>query len=153
MHVAQFNISKPRHRIDSPRMAGFVNSFDRVNAAADRSPGFVWRYVATGADAAALPRDGDDEVIANLSLWKTVADLENYVRNTVHRQVYDMREHWFADLGRPHFVMWLVPEGHRPTMEEAFGRLGHLRRHGDSDHAFGWDGLPHIERWLEARHS
>jgi len=36
-----------------------------------------------------------------------------------------------------HFVMWWVPAGHRPSMEEALERLDHLRSHGESDHAFG----------------
>ena len=40
-----------------------------------------------------------------------------------------------------HFVMWWVPAGHRPTLEEALERLEHLRVHGDSDEAFGWSYL------------
>jgi hypothetical protein len=44
-------------------------------------------------------------------------------------------------LGQMHFVMWWVPAGHRPTLDEALARLDHLRAHGDSDHAFGWGWL------------
>ena len=40
-----------------------------------------------------------------------------------------------------HFVMWWVPAGHRPTLEEALERLEHLRVHGDSEQAFGWKWL------------
>jgi len=33
-------------------------------------------------------------------------------------------------------VLWWVPEGHRPTADEAIERLEHLRRHGPTSYAF-----------------
>jgi hypothetical protein len=48
-----------------------------------------------------------------------------------------------------HFVMWWVPAGHKPTLEEALHRLDHLKRHGDSDHAFGWAHLKDAELWRQ----
>ncbi len=42
-HLAQFNIGKIKHPLDDPRMAGFVDNLDRINALADISPRFVWR--------------------------------------------------------------------------------------------------------------
>jgi hypothetical protein len=38
--------------------------------------------------------------------------------------------------------MWWVPAGHQPTLEEGVARLDHLKTHGPSDHAFGWESLP-----------
>ena len=67
--------------------------------------------------------------------------LENFVWNTVHRSFYQRRAEWFEVLGKMHFVMWWVPQGHRPTLTEALGRLDHLRAQGDSDAAFGWTYL------------
>jgi hypothetical protein len=55
------------------------------------------------------------------------------------------------DEGKPYFVMWHVPVGHRPTLTEARDRLDHLTAHGASDHAFGWEGLPNLKRWMEER--
>ncbi len=43
MHLAEINIAKPVYALDDPRIAGFVNRLDAVNAVADRSEGFVWR--------------------------------------------------------------------------------------------------------------
>ena len=40
-----------------------------------------------------------------------------------------------------HFVMWWVPVGHRPTLDEALAKLEHLRDHGASEAAFGWAWL------------
>ena len=46
-----------------------------------------------------------------------------------------------------HFVMWWVPVGHQPSLEEALERLEHLKTHGDSDHAFGWSYLAQAKLW------
>ena len=46
-----------------------------------------------------------------------------------------------------HFVMWWIPAGHRPTLDEALTRLEHLRAHGDSDQAFGWKWLKEARLW------
>ena len=32
---------------DDERFAGFVDNLDRINALAESSPGFIWRYVST----------------------------------------------------------------------------------------------------------
>ncbi len=33
-------------------------------------------------------------------------------------------------------ALWWVPEGHRPSIEEAFAKLWHLERFGPSERAF-----------------
>ena len=45
--------------------------------------------------------------------------------------------------------MWWVPAGHRPTIQEAIERLEHLKAHGASDHAFGWESLPSAQLWQD----
>ena len=48
-----------------------------------------------------------------------------------------MTAQWFEVLGKMHFVMWWVPVGHRPSLDEALAKLEHLRDHGASEAAFG----------------
>ena len=67
--------------------------------------------------------------------------------NTVHRQFYERRQEWFEVLGRMHFVMWWIPAGHKPTLDEALARLELLRTSGDSDQAFGWKYLKDAVLW------
>jgi hypothetical protein len=50
-----------------------------------------------------------------------------------------------------YFVMWWVPAGHRPTVQDAVGRLRHLQQYGPSEHAFGWESLPVAQLWKSAR--
>jgi hypothetical protein len=151
MHLAQLNIARPRYPLDDPRMAGFMANLDRVNAIAERSRGFVWRLTGAGNDATDLRFGDDQDTMVNMSVWETAEDLEHFVWNTVHKQIYRRKHDWFPPFGKPYFVMWPVPVGHLPTLAEARERLDHLAMHGSSDHAFGWDGLPHLKRWMEAR--
>ncbi len=149
MHLAQLNIAKQRFDLEDPRMRGFVSNLDRVNAIAERSPGFVWRLVGEGNDATDIRHPDANDAIINLSVWENAEALEHFAWNTIHKQIYSLRGRWFDLMKQAHFVMWYVPEGHEPTLQEAFERLDHLRKNGTSDHAFGWEGLPQLKQWME----
>ena len=151
MHLAEANISKPVSAFEDPRFAGFVDRLDLVNAVADRSPGFVWRLQDETGNALAIDAFGDPSVIFNMSVWERPEDLENFVWNTVHKQVYRRKAEWFKALETHHFVMWRVEQGHIPAPEEARERFEHLQRHGDTDEAFGWAHLPHVKLWQSQR--
>ena len=66
--LAQLNIAWMKEPLDSPLLADFVANLDRINALADRSPGFVWRLETDEGDATALRPLGDD-VLVNMSVW------------------------------------------------------------------------------------
>ena len=152
MQLAQLNIAQWKVDPAGPAGLKFVALLDTVNNAAERMPGFVWRYAeADAADPSTAGPFDDGTMIVNMSVWDTPAHLEDFVWNTVHKRVYARKDEWFAALGSQHFVMWWVEDGHVPTLEEAKARLDHLNEHGDSDHAFGWSHLPHIKLWQQAR--
>jgi hypothetical protein len=113
-------------------------------------PGFVWMMEGSGkpgtrnTDAAI---GGDPLHFSNLTVWGSVETLKAFVLNTVHRQFYERRAEWFAMLKQMHFVMWWIPAGPRPTLDETLARLDHTRENGDSDHAFGWAYLKQARLW------
>ena len=149
-HLAELNIARLAAPVDDPRVAEFMGALDRINGLGKRMPGFVWIMEGSGAPGTGNTENsiGDDpQMVANLTVWEDVASLEEFVWNTVHRQFYERRAEWFEVLGAMHFVMWWVPEGHQPSLEEALERLEHLRTHGPSDHAFGWDWLKDARLW------
>jgi hypothetical protein len=151
-HLAELNIGRLRYEIDDPRMADFVNNLATINALAERSPGFVWRYQDDSGNATNTRPYADDPRIAiNMSVWENVEALETYVWQTVHKRFYGRRHEWFEKFEGPYFVMWWVPNGHRPTVAEALERLDHLKNNGPSDHAFGWQSLPAAQLWKTAR--
>ena len=65
----------------------------------------------------------------------------------MHRQFYERRTEWFEVLGAMHFVMWWVPKGHRPTLDEAMERLDRLKNDGPSEAAFDWTYLKEATGW------
>jgi len=151
-HVAQLNIGRFRYETDDPRMADFMNNLERINALAERSPGFVWRYTdATGNATDTRPYDGDPRMAINLSVWESVEALEKFVWQTVHTRVYARKHEWFEKLDGAYFVLWHVPAGHRPSVQEAIERLEHLKAHGPSEHAFGWQDVASAKLWRSAR--
>jgi len=147
MHLAEVNIARLAWPLDDPRIAGFVDRLDAVNAIAERSPGFVWRLQDEAGNALAIEAFDDPMVIVNMSVWETPEHLEHFVWNTVHKQVYRRKAEWFNALAGHHFAMWWIEEGHVPTLAEARDRLDRLDRRGDTDEAFGWAHLPHVRLW------
>ena len=150
VHLAQLNIGRLVAPTDDPRVRAFMDALDLVNGLGKRMPGFVWMMEGSGEPGRGntdVKIDGDPRFVSNLTVWESVAALETFVWGTVHRKFYQRRAEWFEALGEMHFVMWWVPAGHRPDLDEGLARLDHLRRHGDSDHAFGWAHVKQAELW------
>src|SRR4051794_40238907 len=146
-HLAELNIGRIRYELDDPRMAGFADNLALVNGIAERSPGFVWRYTDESGNASNTRPYDDPLMIVNVSVWENVESLEKYVWQTVHKRFYAHRDEWFDKMKQNYFVMWWVPAGQRPTMQEAIARLEHLRANGPSEHAFGWESLASAQLW------
>jgi hypothetical protein len=152
LHLAQLNIGRLRYEVGDPRMAEFIDNLAFVNDLAERSPGFVWRYQDdSGSAIETRPFASDPRMAINLSAWDSVEALERFVWQTVHKRFYGRRHEWFERMDERYFVMWWVPAGHRPTVQEAVERLRHLQQQGPSDHAFGWESLPAAQLWKSAR--
>ncbi|MEM9430008.1 MAG: DUF3291 domain-containing protein [Pseudomonadota bacterium] len=139
MELAEVNIARLRHPFDHPATAEFVGALDRINALAERMPGFVWRHIDTGGSAAL---SADPMVITNLCSWRDLESLRRFVWGTLHARFVERKAEWFEVFDTVHFAMWSVPPGHSPSMTEAAERLAHLEQYGPSDHAFGWDSAP-----------
>ena len=152
MHLAQVNIGRVLGGPDDPRLADFYNNLARVNAMAERMPGFVWRLKnESGESAVGLHWPGDETTAVNMSVWETADDLGRFVFQTVHRTIY-ARKHEFFEMPKENTVaMWWVEPGHMPTIAEAKERLDHLNAHGPSDFAFGWADLPSAKLFLEKK--
>jgi hypothetical protein len=152
MHLAELNIGRALYSLEDPRMAGFMNALEAINALAERTPGFVWRMKDdSGAGATDIKFTDNPLDIANLTVWESVEALEHFVWNTAHKKIYNGKHAWFEKPTQATFVMWPIEIGHIPTLAEALERLEHLRTHGSTDHAYGWDHLEHLKAWLTKR--
>ena len=135
--LAQLNIGILKAPLDSPLIADFVANLDRINALAEGSPGFVWRLQTEEGNATAL-RPFGDETLVNMSTWKDVASLRNFVYRSAHTEVMRRRKEWFEQMADAYMVLWWVPIGHRPSTEEAKSKLELLRSRGPSEEAFSF---------------
>jgi len=72
----------------------------------------------------------------NLSVWESVEALWSFVYASRHLDLLRRRREWFHRLADAYLALWWVPASHVPTIDEAKGRLGLLRRTGPSPDAF-----------------
>lgn len=135
--LAQLNIATMKAPLESPSMADFVANLQRINALAEASPGYVWRLQDEAGDATAFRPFGED-VLVNLSVWRDVQALSDYVYTSAHTEMLKRRQEWFSKVGAAHMVLWWVPAGHWPSVQEAFERLELLRKQGASAQAFSF---------------
>jgi hypothetical protein len=136
-HLAQVNVGRFRAPIDDPVMDGFRTQLDPINALADRTPGFVWRLQTEDGNATAIrPYDGDARMAINLSVWKSLESLQQFVYRSDHVKSLRARKQWFEPLDGPVLALWWIPAGHIPTVDEALERLRHLAEHGPTPHSF-----------------
>jgi len=134
--LAHINVARFRRPADDPANADFVAMLARVNAAADRAPGFVWRLIDELADPVDLQVFGDPQVLVNMSVWRDIARLRDFTyAHALHRDMVRRRAAWFERL-EVFLALWWVPAGHRPSVAEGKARLEVLRARGPCAEAF-----------------
>jgi len=135
-HLAQLNIARLRAPLESPQLAAFVGALEPVNAMADAAPGFVWRLQTEQGDATSIRAFDDDMLLVNMSVWDSIEALQEFVyRNPGHRDIFRRRNEFF-DRAEPYLVLWWIPAGTIPTVDDAKERLELLRSTGPSPRAF-----------------
>lgn len=134
-HLAQLNIATFLTSKDAPEVVDFFNALDEINALAERAEGFVWRLQDETGDATGFNPYGDDTIV-NMSVWRDIDSLYAFTYKSAHTKVMARRKEWFHMPVESHFVLWWVPTGHEPSIEEAIDRLDVLRADGPSPLAF-----------------
>ncbi len=138
-HLAQANVAYMIAPHDDPRLAEYMVRLDEINALADGSPGFVWRYLTDSRDPGQR-EFVDPRVLFNMSVWESIDALHAYTYRTRHAEVYAARKQWFIDVksvvGGHALAMWWVPAGAIPTVAEAKERLEAVSADGPTARAF-----------------
>ena len=147
-HLAVFNIGRVTAPLDSAQLKDFMDGLDEINALGEQSPGFVWRYVADGTNnaTAARPYPDDDDIIVNFGLWESKEHLWDFVYRSRHLDFLRRRREWFHHMLEPFLVLWWVPAGYIPSIEEAKAKLDQLRRDGPTPAAFTFKQFYGVEQ-------
>jgi hypothetical protein len=134
-HLAQLNVAILKEPLDSPLLAEFVANLDRINELAEASAGYIWRLKTDGNNATSLRPLGEN-ILVNMSVWQDIESLNEYVYNSAHTDIMRKRRQWFEKMSEVYMVLWWVPQGHYPQMDEAVAKLEQLRLHGPGPQAF-----------------
>ena len=134
--IAQMNIAKAMYPHDDDRMSGFFSQLDEVNALAESSTGFVWRLQSESGNATDILVRDDPLLIVNMSVWQSVEALFDFAYKSAHKNVLADRRQWFSRPEGRYQVLWWVPAGHEPTLEEGLAKLELLQASGPGPQAF-----------------
>jgi hypothetical protein len=138
-HVAQLNIGRLHHPLESPETAEFHRAIGPINALAESSPGFVWRLVddeGRSSSYVRMPGEDDPLEIVNMSVWEDLESLKHFMYRSGHAMYLRRRREWFVHSDVPTSVCWWIPAGELPDLVDAQRRLLHLREHGPTE--FAW---------------
>jgi Domain of unknown function (DUF3291) len=137
-YLAQINIAKLLEPIDSPLLEDFVDDLNQINEIAESSPGFVWRLQDENGNATGINPFDDTSYIVNLSVWKTIDDLKNFVYNSGHMEVFRKRAKWFEKMKTPHMALWWINSNDFPTALDGKNKLIQLETLGDTQESFSF---------------
>jgi hypothetical protein len=136
-HVAQFNLARARMPLDDPQMRGFVENLRPINELADQNPAHLWRMQTESGDATAICAYPEDPaLLLTLSVWASVDALCEFAYSGPHAAIMRGRDDWFHKIQESYIVIWYIPAGGVPSLDEAKERLAYLRSHGPTPHAF-----------------
>lgn len=137
-HLAHINVAVAMYPQGDPRIAGFYDNIQRINALADESPGFIWRCTDEVVEEEARQIFAEPLLVMNLTLWESVEALSDYVYRSAHADVLRKRAEWFKPRGGPAYALWWLKEGVKPTITEGRHRLNRLQQVGSTEDAFSF---------------
>ena len=140
-HLAEFNFGTLRYPWGDPRIAGFEDAVDQVNAIGARSPGFVWRLSDDDMDIAQNDPGGPlgdrPNTASTLSVWANAGCLYQFVTKTLHARIMKDAPDWFVSGDSGHLVCWWIPVGQQPSVADGMAHWHALQKHGETENVFG----------------
>jgi hypothetical protein len=151
MHLAQLNIAKAKYALEATEIKEFVDNLEPVNNLAESSSGFIWRLKDESGDATNIHAFSDPDIIVNMSVWDSPDALKIFMFRTHHRDFLRRKKEWFHNIAEDSYVLWWIPIGHIPTVEEAVEKLEFLRNNGDTPNAFTFKSNFSAAEYLESK--
>lgn len=134
--LAQINVGRLLAPPGDARVAPFFEALDRVNALAERSPGFIWRLKSGSGNATDIQSTVDALFLVNMSVWADAEALFDFVYRSAHTPEMARRREYFERFEGAHQALWWVRAGHVPDVDEGLSRLWRIDRYGPTRDAF-----------------
>ncbi|GAA2596374.1 DUF3291 domain-containing protein [Streptomyces tubercidicus] len=128
-HLAQANILYAVDSLKSETLAGFHELALEIDALARKAPGFVFRLESLFD----LP---EDPYMLNISVWESMESLRDFTYRGDHAESLRMRRTWFKPPRSAPSVLWWLPAGTLPDVNESMARLEMLNAKGPTPEAF-----------------
>lgn len=138
------NVAIAKAPLDDPRMRGFMDRVDEINALAQGWPGFVAQPV--------LPDEGavyTEPALLNVSIWDSVENLRAFTYTGQHADQLERRADWFEQPYEPRYVLYWSPFGKTPTEAQIKERFDHLKEYGPTPVAFTFEQPYSVHEMLE----
>ena len=132
-HLVHANVAIARASLGDPVMASFIAQVDEISSLAKCSSGFVEQPV--------LPDSGEvfkGNVLLNVSLWKSVEDLNNFTHQGRHALALQRRADWFEQSEKVNYVLFWQPAGEFTSERKVQLRIEYLRVYGPTPYAFNF---------------
>ena len=117
-------------------MKEFADNLDNINALAESCDDFIWRLKDENNNATAFRLYEDERIAVYMSVWRDIESLENFAYKSGHVDFLRRKREWFLNFGSAHVVLWWIPGGTLPTLEDDIVRLDYLNIHGATPFAF-----------------
>jgi len=143
MAIAQMNWGRLKYSLADHRNTDFNSALSTVYGLAEAHKGFIWRIPDDDATAELAALDHDERMSATVSVWRSIDDLHDFTFASLHSEFLRRKSEWFETVEGPQLAIWNVDHLERPSFRQAFERLEHLKRNGDSAFAQGWPNYLH----------
>jgi hypothetical protein len=138
-YIAQANFAQWKDNLLPEHAAKFLEYADQINASSEQHPGLVWQYPGMfWNDQNVIAEFGNPRIILNISVWKTLDDLRDFVYQSIHSQAMKNRTLWFDSIQQQTYVLWWVKPGFYPDIAEAKQKFELLTKSGPSSQAFNF---------------
>ena len=139
--LAQANAAIMKGSLNDPSMQSMASQIPDINTLAERDPGFIWRIknVPPGSLASIknyLRLESEDRIFFNLSVWRSLETLKRFTYETAHKGLLRDKHSWVPASERANYVLWWLPEGDIPTINEAASKFTELDSRGPTERAF-----------------
>ncbi len=136
--LVQLNVAHALADMESASMHDFVARLDEINALAEQSAGFIWRLKDDSGNATSIRAFDDPDLLINMSMWKDVSSLRNFVYKSLHVELLRQKKSWFKPATGNSQVLWWLPEGELPTLTQANEKLNTITELGPTPEAFNF---------------
>jgi len=138
-YIAQANFAQWNDEVSSDLMKDFTEQAFQIHQLAEKSNGFIWRFLDNEHQKLIDELFGIEKVVFNMTVWESIEDLKEFTFKDVHCEAMKKRRQWFKKLPGTTLALWWVKYDCMPSVNEAKYKLDLINDKGSSSDAFSFN--------------